>query len=75
MTKTKRKSFQSFEVKGLLEVIAGTMIEIKGVTGADELAYICRLTHLFILIPDYFDLIPDHFNLIPDHFDYIVLSH
>ena len=75
MTETKRKYFQSFGVEGLLGVIDGTMIQIKGVSEADEPAYICRLTHLFILIPDHFDLIPDHFNLIPDHFDYIALSH
>ncbi|XP_065645458.1 putative nuclease HARBI1 [Hydra vulgaris] len=42
MTKTKRKYFQSFGVKGLFGVIDGTMIQIKGVTGADEPAYICR---------------------------------
>ncbi|XP_047129790.1 putative nuclease HARBI1 [Hydra vulgaris] len=42
MTEIKRKYFQSYGVKGLLGVIDGTMIQIKGATGADEPAYICR---------------------------------
>ncbi|XP_047140906.1 putative nuclease HARBI1 [Hydra vulgaris] len=42
MMEIKRKYFQSYGVIGLLGVIDGTMIQIKGATGADEPAYICR---------------------------------
>ncbi|XP_047137625.1 putative nuclease HARBI1 [Hydra vulgaris] len=42
MMEIKRKFFQSYGVKGLLGVVDGTMIQIKGATGPDEPAYICR---------------------------------
>jgi hypothetical protein len=38
----KRKFFRSSRFKGLLGLIDGTMIPIKGVPGTDEPAYICR---------------------------------
>ncbi|XP_065674090.1 putative nuclease HARBI1 [Hydra vulgaris] len=38
----KKKYLQSYGVKGLLGIIDGTMMQIKGVSGADEPAYICR---------------------------------
>ncbi|XP_047137438.1 putative nuclease HARBI1 [Hydra vulgaris] len=44
--KAKKNYFQSPGVKGLLGIIDGTMIQIKGVSGADKLAYICRLVGL-----------------------------
>ncbi|XP_065671416.1 putative nuclease HARBI1 [Hydra vulgaris] len=42
ITKVKQSYFEACGVKGLLGLIDGTMVPIKGVTGADEPAFICR---------------------------------
>nr|XP_047144411.1 putative nuclease HARBI1 [Hydra vulgaris] len=42
MDETKKKYFQLSGVKGLFGIIDGTMIQTKGVSGADEPAFICK---------------------------------
>ncbi|XP_065640579.1 uncharacterized protein LOC136073137 [Hydra vulgaris] len=57
MVEVKRRYFDAWGVKGLLGLIDGTMVPIKGATGADEPAFICRkgysaINCQFVVDPD-----------------------